>query len=81
MSAIHSVLRHLDGQRVNVAISEGRMYEVHPDNPKRCAQTGRICRIESLDDWTMPQRARVRFEDSGKVGLVDLTDLVEVETA
>jgi hypothetical protein len=80
MPPIHNVIRHLDGQRIAVEISEGRMYEVQPTDPKRSAQTGRLCLIESLDDWVMPRRARVRFEDTGKIGLVDLTDLVEVET-
>jgi hypothetical protein len=77
MSALHSVIRFVGGERCEVTIQEGALYEIQPDNPEREGHRGRLCRIQALDHPLMPRRARVLFEDTGRIGMVNLSDLIE----
>jgi hypothetical protein len=77
MSALHSVIRFVEGERCEVAIKEGGLYEIQPEDPDHEGHRGRLCRIQALDHPLMPRRARVLFEDTGRIGMVDLSDLME----
>jgi hypothetical protein len=79
MSALHSVIRFVEGERCEVTIREGALYEIQPDDPKKAGHRGRLCRIQALDHPMMPRRARVMYEDTGRIGMVNLSDLVEPE--
>ena len=75
----HHVIRFIDGRRQDVSISVGELYEFLPAESEAEGQGGRICRVEAFDDELMPQRARVRFQDNGRIGLVRLNALVEAD--
>jgi hypothetical protein len=79
MNRSHRAIRFLDGQRCEVVIAEGELCEVRPAHGHKKAHRGRICRVEALDDYVLPRRARVRYEDNNRIGLVNIDDLVEVE--
>jgi hypothetical protein len=79
MSQMHQVIRFIDGKRHEVSISVGRLYEFQPSHSAAGEQGGRICRVEGFDDELMPQRARVRFQDNGRIGLVKLNALFEAD--
>jgi hypothetical protein len=76
MSRSQPIIRTLNGRRVHISITEGECYEIQPADSSRAAQAGRICRIEALEAVPVPRRARVRFEDNGRIGIVPLRDLI-----
>lgn len=75
----HHVIRFIDGKRQDLSISVGELYEFQPPENATEGQGGRICRVEAFDDELMPRRARVRFQDNGRIGLVRLNTLVEAD--
>ena len=81
MQRTHHVIRFWNGQRLDLAIREGELYELQPDDPDKSGQCGRVCRVEAVENAPVPRRARVRFEDNGRIGLVELQDLLEIEAA
>jgi hypothetical protein len=81
MNRPHQPIGPLDGPRCEVVIAEGVLCEVRPAHAHRKSHRGRICRVEALDDYILPRRARVRYEDDDRIGLVAIDDLVDVETA
>jgi hypothetical protein len=81
MSKTHHHIRYWKGRRVDVAVTEGQLCRVLPAKAVGDAGVGRLCRIEAFDSDTMPRRARVRFEDTGRVGMVSVGDLLEETTA
>lgn len=81
MNKPHHAIRLIDGRRCEVVIAEGVLCEVRPAHAHKKAHRGRICRVEALDDYILPRRARVRYEDNDRIGLVNIDDLVDVETA
>ena len=66
MTTTHHFIRYWNGQRLSVAVTEGHLYRVQPAQASR---DGRLCRIEAFDSETMPRRVRVRYEDTGRVGI------------
>ena len=81
MGNTHHLIRFLDGKRHDIVIAEGELYEVLPEDPANTAQRGRICRVEGFDDFLMPTRARVRFEDTGRIGLIEIGELAALRDA
>jgi len=81
MNRSHHAIRVHNGRRREVVIAEGELCEVRPASAHKKAHRGRICRVEALDDYILPRRARVRYEDNNRIGLVDIDDLVDVEAA
>jgi len=81
MERTHHVIRYWNGQRLDIAVRVGQLYEVQPDDTEKSGHRGRICRVEALENAPVPRRARVRYEDTGRIGLVELDDLLEVEAA
>jgi hypothetical protein len=75
----HHVIRYVDGRRRTVSISVGELYEYQPSENGAEEHEGRICRVEGFDDELMPRRARVRFQDNGRIGLVSLNTLLEAD--
>ncbi|MDY7108106.1 MAG: hypothetical protein SYC29_05665 [Planctomycetota bacterium] len=75
----HHVIRYIDGKRRSVSISVGGLYEYRPSENGAEAQDGRICRVEGFDDELLPHKARVRFQDNGRIGLVNLNALLEAD--
>jgi hypothetical protein len=79
ISQTHHVIRFIGGKRHDVSISVGELYEFQPSDSASEGQRGRICRVEGFEDELMPRRARVRFQDNGRIGLVDLNALLEAD--
>ena len=79
MGQTHQLIRFFDGKRHEVTISVGGLYEFRPPEAAKEGPGGRICRVEDFDDELMPRRARVRFQDNERIGLVELDTLIEVE--
>ncbi|MNV88704.1 hypothetical protein D3C71_1829300 [compost metagenome] len=61
-----------------LTIKLGDSLTIQPDNPKKMKNRGRQCTIEGFhkDDIGYPIQAIVKFNDTNKIGKVDLIDLV-----
>ncbi len=80
MGKTHHLIRYFNGRRLDVTLEEGRLYEVLPEDPDaRSGHAGRICRVEAIEGELVPRKATVRFEDTGRIGVVKIADLVEPE--
>lgn len=54
-------------------ICVGGLYRVQPQNPKKIKDRGRICRVSKIASPSCD----VVFDDTGRRGRVDLSDLVD----
>ena len=54
----------------------GQKYKVVPMNIAKAKNAGRVCTLLELDDDFMPQKGSVKWEDTGRKGSVELSDLV-----
>lgn len=61
-----------------VEVIRGNKYICEPLNPLRKKNRGRICKVVDHDDWS-PVDAYVIWEDTGRMGKVDLSDLVAIK--
>ncbi|QDV67679.1 hypothetical protein Poly24_13810 [Rosistilla carotiformis] len=67
-------------RRETVTLTIGETYRVEPLNPQKKKHRGRVCAILEFDDDFMPGFASVRFHDNNRVGKVDLSDLVPIDS-
>ncbi|MCE9555704.1 MAG: hypothetical protein K8T91_20330 [Planctomycetes bacterium] len=58
------------------ALIIGQQYLVYPMSPRKKKHRGRRGVIESFDDDFMPHFALVRFDDTNRLGKVDISDLM-----
>ncbi len=80
MARTHQMIRQINGRRLNVIVEEGGLYEIKPDDAAADSNhIGRICRVEAFQGEPVPNRAMVRYEDTGRIGVVRISDLVEPE--
>ncbi len=80
MARTHQLSRYCDGRRLNVIVDEGSVYEIKPEKAgANSRHYGRICRIEALQGEPVPRQTMVRYQDTGRIGIVRLADLEELE--
>jgi hypothetical protein len=79
MNQTHHIIRFIDGKRHKISVYVGGLYEFQPQKSASGEQGGRICRVEGFDDEFMPRKARVRFQDTGRIGLVMMNALLEAD--
>jgi len=77
MKATQHLLRQNAKAEGDKPIIQGRVYKLQSTTTATSRPRARLCRIEALDDWMFPRRARVRFMDNDRIGMADLKDLAE----
>ncbi len=78
MEKTHQIIRYWKGQRLSVEVTEGELYEIQPEDPTNSGHLGRRCRVKGFDGEAMPRRAFVEYEDTQRIGLVRIGDLIEI---
>ncbi len=82
----HGIIRRVvvtskvKGETVSKAeLIHGNRYRVEPLNPQKLKHRGRAGILVGFvnDDLYNPYQAKIKFEDSGRVGRVDITDLIQ----
>lgn len=74
-----TIKKHKDGKSISkVNLVYGGVYKVVPDNPNKLKHRDRegILMGFKLDDLGNPMSARIKFDDTGRVGYVDVEDLI-----
>lgn len=66
----------IESQGRKVFIRVGDRYKVEPENPKKKQKRGRIGVIQELCGEPFVDTAVMKFEDTKRVGTVDMADLV-----
>lgn len=61
-----------------VELIKNNEYIIIPDNPKKLKHRNRKCILISIEDDFMPRIAEVKFLDTKRVGIVELTDLKNI---
>ncbi|OEU71588.1 MAG: hypothetical protein BA863_05615 [Desulfovibrio sp. S3730MH75] len=67
---------HFMGEERTLVPEIGQRYKVVPMNIAKAKNAGRVCTLLELDDDFMPQKGSVKWEDTGRKGSVNLSDLI-----
>ena len=77
MSRALTLSRLQKGGRIDIEIREGDRY-THRTPAAQGFTEPRPCRVEAIDESPLPRRAQIRYEDTGRIAMVPLTELVEI---
>ena len=74
----HDLILTVGNNLRKVEVIRGNKYICDPLNPLKKKNRGRICKLVDHDSWC-PVEAFVIWEDSGRMGKVDIGELVAIE--